>query len=115
VKDWDDDSQASSNQRSEEGRIYYGIVMEYFDDFRELDYSNVDLQTAEAVARALCRVHEARILHGDTAERNILLVRKFGVVRAVWIDYSCSWINAYGATLDSEWGSFMAEFDEYAV
>jgi hypothetical protein len=115
VKDWDDDSQASSNRQSEEERIYYGIVMEYFDDFREVDYSKLDLQTAEAVARALCRVHEARIRHGDIAERNILLVRKLGIVRAVWIDYSCSWINAYGSTLDAEWGAFMEEFYEYAV
>ena len=89
--------------------------MEYFDDFREIDYSKLDLQTAEAVARALCRIHEARIVHGDIAERNISLVQASGRVRAVWIDYSYSWINAYGFPLDDEWGFFMQEFQQYAV
>ena len=115
VKDRDDDSEGSSDQQSEEERIYYGIVMEYLDDFREVDYSKLDLPTAEAVARTLCRVHEARIMHGDCYERNILLVRKFGIVRVVWIDYSCSWINAYGTALDGEWESLMVDFYENTV
>jgi len=112
---WYSDSEATSTQDSSVEPIYYGIVMEYFDDFRELDYSKLDWQVGEAVARALSRIHEARILHGDIAERNILLVRESGKVRPVWIDYSCSWINAYGIALDSEWGSFMREIYEYAV
>ena len=62
-------------------------------DFREVDFSCIDLPTAYAVGRALIRIHEARVMHGDMAERNILLVRQFGVIRPVWIDFSCAWIN----------------------
>jgi len=115
IEEWYGDSEAASNQNSSGERIYYGIVMEYFDDFREIDYSKLNVQTGEAVARALSRIHEARILHGDIAERNILLVRKSGKVRPVWIDFSCSWINAYGYPLDREWGAFIQEFYQYAV
>lgn len=110
-------SQWNGKERKEEdgdehdNEIYYGIVMEYFENFREVDFESIDLPTAMAVARALNRIHEARIYHGDMEERNILLVRESRVVRAVWIDFSCAWINAYGTTLDREWGSLMAEFD----
>ena len=91
--------------------VWYGIAMEYFEDFRELQFEKIDLATAEAVARALNRIHEARIMHGDMQERNILLVQEGGIVRAVWIDFSCAWINAYGKTLDREWGFLMGEFE----
>jgi Lipopolysaccharide kinase (Kdo/WaaP) family len=91
--------------------VWYGIGMEYLKDFREVQFERIDLATAEAVARALNRIHEARIMHGDMQERNILLVREGGIVRAVWIDFSCAWINAYGKTLDREWGFLMGEFE----
>jgi hypothetical protein len=95
--------------------IWYGIAMEYFEDFRELQFEKIDAVTAEAVARALNRIHEARIRHGDMQEQNILLVRENGVVRAVWIDFSCAEINAYAEILDSEWESLMVEFELKAV
>lgn len=95
--------------------VYFGIVMEYFEDFREVEFDRIDLKTAEAVANALNRIHEARIMHGDMEERNILLVRESKIVRAVWIDFSCAWINAYAETLDREWESLMVEYELKAV
>jgi len=45
---------------NENDHIYHGLVMEYFDDFKELDFSRIDIATAEAVGRALIRIHGAR-------------------------------------------------------
>jgi hypothetical protein len=102
-------SQRSSATSDEDDEIWYGIVMEYFDDFRELDFEKIDADTALAVAKALTRIHQARIMHGDLQEQNILLVRRAGDVRVVWIDFSCAWINAYGRALDDEWDSLLGE------
>ena len=80
--------------------------MEYFDDYRELDFSRVDIPTAEAVGRALIRIHEARVMHGDMEERNIILVRESGSIRAVWIDFSCAWVNAFAVHTGERMGFF---------
>ena len=96
-------------KHSDQEEIYHGLIMEYFDDFRELDFSRIDIPTAEAVGRALIRIHEARVMHGDMADRNILLVRQNGVIRPVWIDFSCAWVNVFPETLDEEWNHFMGE------
>jgi hypothetical protein len=103
-------SQRNSATLDEEDENYYGIVMEYFDDFREVDFEKLDVDTAIAVVKALTRIHQARIRHGDLQEQNILLVRQAGIVRIVWIDFSCAWINAYGGTLDREWGYLLGDF-----
>jgi hypothetical protein len=107
---WNGDQNRS--QVSSEGRdeMYYGITMEYFEDFREVDFEKMDAKIAMAVAKALTRIHYARIRHGDMQEQNVLLVRQEGSVRAVWIDFSCAWTNAYGKTLDGEWGDLLGDF-----
>ena len=101
----------SSGKHSDQEEIRHGLIMEYFDDFREIDFSRIDLPTADAVGRALIRIHEARVMHGDMAERNILLVRQSGVIRPVWIDFTCAWINVFPETLEREWENYMAELD----
>jgi Lipopolysaccharide kinase (Kdo/WaaP) family len=108
------DSPSLTNS-SKSDKVYYGIVMEYFDDYQELDWSRLDIPTAEAVGRALTRVHSARVMHGDMEERNILLVRESGSVRVVLIDFTCAWLNAYPEALDEEWGFFLFDLVENMV
>jgi len=45
--------------------IQCGLVMEWFNDYKAIDYSLLDIPTALAIGRALDRVHAARIKHGD--------------------------------------------------
>jgi serine/threonine protein kinase len=87
--------------------IQYGLVMEWFDDYRQVDYSLLDIPTALAIGRALDRVHAARIKHGDLQGQNILLVRENGAARVVLIDFSCAWLNCHHYTVDDEYDSFL--------
>lgn len=87
--------------------IQYGLVMEWFDDYQEVDYSLLDIPTALAIGRCLDRVHAARIKHGDLQGHNILLVRENGAARVVLIDFSCAWLNCHHYTLDNEYDSFL--------
>lgn len=111
ISQWNGEQPVGSglDESKSEGELdmYYGLVMEYFDDFKEIRFDRIDIRTAEAVGRALVRIHEARVLHDDMAERNILLVRHSGGIRAVWIDFSCAWVDAYATTMDDEWNSFL--------
>jgi hypothetical protein len=100
---------------NENDDIYHGLVMEYFDDFKELDFSRIDIATAEAVGLALIKIHEARTVHGDLAERNILLVREAGAVRPVWVDFSCADVNVFPLLLNAEWGGFIVELRKNMV
>jgi hypothetical protein len=88
---------------SDDGVILYGLVMEFFDDCREVDFSKIGVTTAEAIGRALKRIHDGRVAHSDIAERNVLLVRQAGKIRVVWIDFSCAWVGASDTVLDNDW------------
>src|ERR1700737_1659205 len=110
---WNGDQPEASDtyglESEEPAEIYYGLVMEYFDDFKELEFDCIDVSTAKAVAYALIRIHEARVMHEDLAERNILLVRQSGAIRVVLVDFSCSWVNVFPEVMEEhEWGGFLS-------
>jgi serine/threonine protein kinase len=87
--------------------ILYGLVMEYFDDFQEIDMKKADIHLAEVLGKTLERIHEGGVIHNDIEERNILLVREAGSVRIVWIDFSCAWTGIqFKGTRRLEWDMF---------
>lgn len=96
--------------------ILYGIVMEYFEDFQEIEMRKADLHTAELLGKTFERILDAGVIHNDIEERNILLVRESGNVRIVWIDFSCAWSGTiYLATRSSEWDMFRGFLRETMV
>ena len=95
--------------------ILYGIVMEFFEDCEELDLRRLTLPLAEVIARALRQIHEARVLHNDLAERNILLVRESGQIRVVWVDFSCAWSGKMGRPLLWEYRGLVGMFSKALV
>jgi hypothetical protein len=87
--------------------ILHGLVMEFFEDCRQLDLKKADLRLADALAESLERIHEAGVVHNDIEERNILLVRESGTVRVVWVDFSCAWSGPeYKGPNPLEWDDF---------
>jgi tRNA A-37 threonylcarbamoyl transferase component Bud32 len=68
--------------------------MEYFEDYDQVEFSNLGVLAAEAIGRALGRIHEARVGHGDIDGRNTLFVREAKSVRVVWTDFSSAWVHA---------------------
>jgi Lipopolysaccharide kinase (Kdo/WaaP) family len=97
-----------SGLEEDSNTLYCGLVMEYFDDVQIVNFETINLPTAEAVARSLAKLHQARVRHGDFTNDNILLVRQSENVRIVFIDFSCAWVNTYRRPLQQEWSGFMA-------
>lgn len=71
--------------------ILCGIVMEYFEDFQEIDMKRADIHMAEKLLQILELMENVGVLHRDVAERNILLVREADKTRIVFVDFSCAW------------------------
>ena len=90
-------------------KICYELVMEYFGDFKEVDWKCLDIPATEAIGRALTRIHTARVTHSDMAERNILLVREARSVQVVWIDFTCVWLKCSARDTRSRMGIFLAK------
>jgi len=88
-------------------RILHGLVMEFFEDCYEIEFSKLTVPMAVEVARALRNIHKAHVYQGDMQERNILIVRESGKVRPVWIDFSCAWVEAYTSKLDNDYWSLV--------
>jgi len=81
--------------------------MEYFEDCEHVNLRKASLRLAEVLGRTLEMIHEAGVVHGDIAERNVLLVREGSIVRVVWIDFSCAWSGPqYLPTTALEWAKF---------
>lgn len=92
---------------SDGNEIRYGIIMEWFDDYQEVDYGTLDIRTAEALGHAIDRIHAAKVMHDDLEEGNILLVHESGKSRLVIIDFSCCWLNAHRDRLEDEYQGFL--------
>ena len=87
--------------------LLYGLVMDYFEDCREIDMNMADLHLAEMLGETLKLIHEAGVVHRAIEERNILLVRESGKTRIVWIDFSHAWAGqGYKGALPLEWDMF---------
>ena len=87
--------------------ILYGLVMEYFENCREIDMKTVDLHTAEMLGETLKLIHEGGVVHRHIEERNILLVRESGKTRIAWVGFSYSWSGkAYQSSGPPEWDMF---------
>jgi hypothetical protein len=99
----------TGSHSGEEEPILHGIVMEFLEDCREIEFSRVKMPMGLQIARALRNVHKAHIRHGDTDENNLLIVRDTNKLRPVWIDFSCAWVLVSRKTLDTEYGDFVAE------
>jgi serine/threonine protein kinase len=103
---WDGE-QPDDDMEQDPDEILYGLVMEYFDDFQEIDMKKADIHLAEVLGKTLERIHEGGVIHNDIEERNILLVREAGSIRIVWIDFSCAWTGIrYRRTRSVEWDMF---------
>ena len=89
--------------------LLYGLVMEWFEDCQQVEFSTLDIPTAEAIGRALDRVHAARVMHGDLQGQNILLVREHKAVRVVLIDFSVAWLNCHHWNVDNEYDGFLGK------
>jgi hypothetical protein len=96
---------------SKEEEIQYGLVMEYFEDYDQVEFSNLGVLAAEAIGRALGRIHEARVGHGDIDGRNTLFVREAESVRVVWMDFSFAWVHASEEVMAMEWDAFVAKLE----
>jgi len=94
--------------RTDGSQVLHGLVMEYFPDCVEVEYSLFDIPTFKEMLEGLRRIHKGRVRHGDLKEDNILLVREQGKVRVVWIDFSCAWVDRAGAVLEREFRSAVA-------
>jgi len=71
--------------------LYYGIVIEWFDNAEKLSIWNITVPVALDLLMGLYRIHEAGVLHHDPFSRNMLVLPKAN--RAVWIDFSCAHLN----------------------
>ena len=87
---WDGEQHGDYHEYDQD-EILDGLVMEYFEDCREIDMKKADIHLAVALGETLQRIHDAGVVHNDIEERNILLVRESGKIRIVWIDFSCAW------------------------
>jgi len=74
---WDGE-QPSYGDASE---LFYGIVMESFEECREVDFKCLDVPTPRIIVQTLTRIHKANIHRGDIARRNMLFVKELGRVR----------------------------------
>jgi hypothetical protein len=97
--------------------MLYGIFMEYFEDFEAVNLSKASVRLAEVMGQTLEMIHGTGVVHGDIAERNILLVRENGMVRVVWIDFSCAWAGRQylDTATDMEWNKFRDLLDKGMV
>jgi tRNA A-37 threonylcarbamoyl transferase component Bud32 len=91
--------------------------MEYFEDFEAVNLSKASVRLAEVMGQTLEMIHGTGVVHGDIAERNILLVRENGMVRVVWIDFSCAWAGRQylDTATDMEWNKFRDLLDKGMV
>jgi serine/threonine protein kinase len=87
--------------------ILHGLVMEFFENCREIQWSQVKVSMALHIARALRNIHKAHIIHGDMDESNLLVVREADKIRPVWIDFSCARIKAYPEQIEQIYRGFV--------
>ncbi|CAL1697074.1 unnamed protein product [Somion occarium] len=64
-----------------------GILLEYFPDTSCVSFNNITFALAQTAMKAMCRIHQAYVLHGDLASRNCLLLPSG---RIVWVDFDHS-------------------------
>jgi tRNA A-37 threonylcarbamoyl transferase component Bud32 len=103
---WDGNQPDNYHCRDKNEELY-GLMMEYFPDAIRPNLRRVTLRLAEVIGNALERIHSARVVHRDIADRNLLLVRENGRSRVVWIDFSCSWCGPeFLETTILEWDEF---------
>jgi len=96
-------SRLNTARTDSDEEMYYWLVLEYFEDCRSISFDKLDIPTAEALCCSVIRIHEARVLHEDLQERNILLVKEGGSARVVLIDFSCAWLQPHPRTLLTEY------------
>jgi hypothetical protein len=111
-----DGLQPDDYERVDRDEVIAGLMIEYFEDCRELNLKTASVNLVVNVARALEKIHEGGVLHRDIAERNILLVRDAGKTRVVWIDFSCAWTGIiYRPGFSLEYNLFRAFLVENMV
>lgn len=104
---WKWDGNQPTFDYDDRDEILYGLVMEYFDEYQQINMQKADIHMAEILGQTLEMIHNAGVAHGDIDERNILLVREGGTARIVWIDFSCAWAGkVYRGTGPIEWDMF---------
>ena len=57
----------------------------------------VTTSVAAAALKALSRLHEYRIVHGDISTGNVLVLTESDPTAVMWIDFAASWSEASGA------------------
>ena len=103
---WDGE-QPDDYEYVKKDEMLYGLVMDYFEDCREIDMKMVDMHLAEILGETLKLIHKGGIVHGNIEERNILLVRESAKTRVVWIDFSNAWAGPmFKGTQPLEWDTF---------
>jgi serine/threonine protein kinase len=103
---WDGE-QSDDYEYVKRDEMLYGLVMDYFEDCREIDMKMTDMYLAEMLGETLKLIHEGGVVHRNIEERNILLVRESGKTRIVWIDFSNAWAGPmYKGTRSLEWDTF---------
>lgn len=81
----------------------YVLMLEYMEGASVSD-SRMSLETAKAALESLKMLHQLRIAHGDISFNNIIELGDDGTTKnAVWIDFSCSWIDASSTQIQQEW------------
>jgi hypothetical protein len=81
----------------------YVLMLEYVEGDSISD-SLMSLETAKAALESLKMLHQLRIAHGDISVNNIIELEDDGTTKnAVWIDFSCSWIDASSTQIQQEW------------
>jgi hypothetical protein len=115
---WNDDSgterSRSKNAKKSEGH-YYTLVMEYFEDFQRLQWDRLDVTTSIVVGQAIARYLQAKVLHNELNEKNILFVREDRSLRVVIIDFAHATLNAHSDDLGDELLGFFQTVGKFVV
>ena len=96
--------------------LLFGLVMECFEDCETLHIRRATVPILKELSKGFARIHAAGVVHRDLDERNILLVRKKGITRVVWIDFSSAWWGFdFLPTIIDEWDMFRSLVHDRSV
>jgi serine/threonine protein kinase len=79
------------------------LVLQYVETL-DVSSGSITIEVAVAAMESLNMLHNEGIVHGDISILNILTFENdAGETEVMWIDFSCSWIDASAKQIELEW------------